>query len=144
MIVRGNKTNVGVLFGGRPAAQPPVPPTESRAVDVAAFARDASAHGVAFAGLLVFTLLLYARPQELFAEALSEILLVKFIAIGTLLAYVIGKLRAGERLTIWPLEVKMLALIVALGILFVPIAFNPQRSIDLLTDTFFKVIIIFV
>jgi O-antigen ligase len=70
--------------------------------------------------------------------------LVKFTAIATLVAYAVGKLIAGERLTIWPLEMKMLALIVTLGILFVPIAFRPQNSIDLLTDSFFKVITIFV
>lgn len=131
-----NKMQTGTLFGGHSGSVFP------RAIESGAAAT--APHSIAFAGLFVFTFLLYARPQELLPQIFGDLPLGKIIAIGTLVAYAIGKLRAGERLTICPLEMLMLATIVALGIMLVPIAREPQHSIDLLTDTFFKVITIFV
>lgn len=142
MNATANKMKVGALFAGRTEAA-----NRAEAESQALFAQRPapnSAHKLAFAGLFVFTLLLYARPQELFSQGLGELPLVKIVALGTLIAYVAGKFGKHERLTIWPLEMKMLAVIVFLGIIFTPVAFRPERSIELLTDTFFKVIIIFV
>jgi O-antigen ligase len=141
-MISSNKMQPGTLFGQRGEGVS----LEARPLEANANrANNAShPHSVAFAGLFVFTLLLYARPQELIPEVFGELPLVKIIAIGTLIAYAGGKLRAGERFTIWPLEMMMLALIVLLGIAFVPIAVAPWHSVDLLTDTFFKVITIFV
>lgn len=157
MIADGNKLKTGALFSGRlrahascvqteakPEAQASRVQTNTKPANEAVVAADSSSHKLAFAGLFVFTLLLYARPQELFSQALGELPLVKIVAIATLIAYAGGKLSASERFTIWPLEMKMLAVIVFLGIILTPIAFSPQRSITLLTDTFFKVITIFV
>ncbi len=138
-MISSNTIQRGALFGQRAEGVPlDVGATEANAGGAA------KPHSLAFAGLFVFTLLLYARPQEIFPHLFGELPLVKVIAIGTLLFYAVGKLRAGERFTIWPLEMMLLALIVLLGIAFVPIARAPQHSIELLTDTFFKVIIIFV
>ncbi len=139
-MILGNKTQPGTLFGQR---------AEGVFREAYPDAGDASenkngSHSLAFAGLFLFTLLLYARPQELFPQLFGELPLVKIIAIGTLIAYTGGKLRAGESFTIWPLEMKMLALILLLGIAFVPVAVWPAHSIDLLTDSFFKVVTIFV
>src|SRR5437870_2534978 len=80
---------------------------------------------LAFAGLVLFTFLLYLRPQEMFPEVLGSIPLVKIVAGTTLLAYFIGKLSAGERLTNWPLELWMILAIVLLGVAFTPIAASP-------------------
>jgi O-antigen ligase len=102
------------------------------------------AHGAAFAGLFFFTLLLYARPNETFPDVFGEFPLVKITAILTLIAYLASKLRLAERLTIWPIELKMLAVITLLGVAFIPIAASPGDSIDLLTDTFLKVVVIFI
>jgi putative inorganic carbon (hco3(-)) transporter len=99
---------------------------------------------VAFAGLFLFTFLLYARPQEMFPEIFGGFQLVKIVAVGTLLAYFIAKLTTGERFTIWPLELTMVLVIAFLGIVFTPIAVAPQDSLNVLLDTFLKVIIIFV
>ena len=138
-MISSNKLQPGTLFGQRAeGVSLDARPVEANANNAA------NPHSVAFAGLFVFTLLLYARPQEIFPQLFGELPLVKVIAIGTLLFYAGGKLRAGERFTIWPLEMIMLALIVLLGIAFVPIAHAPQNSVALLTDTFFKVITIFV
>jgi len=140
-MISGNKTQPGTLFGQRAEgapmeASPVIASDESE--------NKHSSHSLAFAGLFLFTLLLYARPQELFPQLFGNLPLVKVIAIGTLLAYTGGKLRAGESFTIWPLEMKMLALILLLGVAFLPVAVWPGHSIALLTDSFFKVITIFV
>jgi O-antigen ligase len=139
-MISSNKTQPGVLFGQLAEAVS----LEAHPGDSGASENHSASHSVAFAGLFLFTLLLYARPQELFPQLFGELPLVKIIAIVTLIAYTGGKLRAGESFTIWPLEMKMLALILVLGIAFVPVAVWPAHSIELLTDSFFKVITIFV
>jgi O-antigen ligase len=102
------------------------------------------AHGLAFAGLFAFTLLLYARPNELFPEAFGTFPIVRIVAITTLLSYLGSKLLQSEPLTIWPIELKMLLAITALGILFIPLAVSPTNSTDLLSDMFLKVVAIFI
>src|SRR5262245_46014281 len=102
-------------------------------------ARDTSArprHRLAFGGLLLFTFLLYARPNEAFPEVFGEFPIAKIVAIAALLAYFISKLLAAERLTIWPIEFKMIGAIALLGIIFTPIAASPSDSLNVLTDSF--------
>src|ERR1044072_152436 len=79
-------------------------------------------HRAAFVGLLFFTFLLYARPNDIFPQVFGEFPIVKIIAIITLLAYFGSKLSRAERLTVWPIELKMLAIITLLGVAFIPIA----------------------
>jgi len=98
--------------------------------------------GVAFAGLYLFTLMLYLRPSDLLP--IGSFPLVKIVAIVTLIAYVGVQMSRGKALTVWPVEMKMLAVIVLLGVLFTPIAASPQLSIETLTDSFFKVVTVFV
>src|SRR5262245_583637 len=87
---------------------------------------------LAFAGLFLFTLLLYLRPQEMFPELFGSTPIIKIVAIVTLFTYFIAKLAAGEKLTIFPLELKMICVIVLLGLLFTPTATSPQDSLDVL------------
>ena len=101
-------------------------------------------HLLAFAGLFVFTLLLYARPNDLFPDLFGDFSTVKFVAVPTILVYVISKLVAGERLTEWPIEVKMVGVILLLCIAFIPISASPGDSIDRLSDPFLKVVAMFV
>jgi O-antigen ligase len=103
-----------------------------------------SAPGWLFAGLWLFTLLLYMRPNDTFPEVFGTFPLAKIVAISTMLAYALYKLSRAEPLTSWPLELKLVLLIAALGVLFIPFAAQPGDSMDLLTDAFFKVICIFV
>src|SRR5262245_34401454 len=89
-------------------------------------------HWLAFAGVYLFTLMLYARPNDLF-PALGDFPLVKIVAISVLLIYIGSKGVAGARLSIWTLEMTMLVVIAALGLLFMPIAASPKDSLDTLT-----------
>jgi O-antigen ligase len=100
-------------------------------------------HWLAFAGVYLFTLMLYARPNDLF-PALGAFPLVKIVSISVLLIYIGSKISAGGRLSVWTLEMTMLVVIAALGLLLMPIAVSPQQSIDMLTDTYLKTVIIFI
>ncbi|HKP11325.1 MAG TPA: O-antigen ligase family protein [Blastocatellia bacterium] len=101
-------------------------------------------HNIAFAGLFVFTLLLYLRPNEMFPEVFGDFPLAKIVALISLLGYFGSKLMAGERLSVFPLELRMLGVILLLGVALIPAAASAGDSIELLTDTFLKVIAIFV
>jgi putative inorganic carbon (hco3(-)) transporter len=100
-------------------------------------------HWLAFAGVYLFTLMLYARPNDL-APALGDFPLVKIVAIGALLIYIGSKISAGERLSVWTLEMTMLIVIAALGLLLMPIAASPEESLAVLTDIYLKTVIIFI
>jgi hypothetical protein len=112
--------------------------------DAPVSASSRGTHRFAFAGLWFFTLLLYLRPNELFNDTIGFFPIVRYTGVITLLAYTISKLARGERLTIWPLEMKALALIVLLGVVFTPVAVSPADSVSALLDTFLKVVTIFV
>src|SRR2546428_8537626 len=92
-----------------------------------------SKHGLAFAGVYLFTLMLYARPNDLF-PALGSFPLVKIVAIGILLVYIISNVSNGDRLTVLTTEMTMLIVIAALGVLFIPAAASPKDSLGTLTD----------
>lgn len=96
-----------------------------------------------YAGLWLFTLLLYVRPNDAFPGVFGTFPFAKLAALGTVLAYVLYKLSRGAALTIWPLELKLVLLIGSLGVLFIPFAAQPGDSLDLLTDAYLKVICIF-
>jgi O-antigen ligase len=97
---------------------------------------------LAFAGVYLFTLMLYARPNDLF-PAIGDFPLVKIVAVGVMAIYVLSKGAAGERLSVWTLEMTMLMVIAALGLLLTPMAASPKDSLDTLTDPYLKTVIIF-
>jgi putative inorganic carbon (hco3(-)) transporter len=99
-------------------------------------------HWLAFACVYLFTLMLYARPNDLFP--IGDFPLVKIVAVGALAIYVLSKGAAGERLTVWTAETTMLMVIAALGVLFMPTAASPKDSLDTLTDTYLKTVIMFI
>src|SRR5215470_14745012 len=100
-------------------------------------------HWLAFAGVYLFTLMLYARPNDLF-PAIGDFPLVKIVALGVMAIYGLSKVAAGERLSVWTLEMTMLMVIAVLGLLLTPTAASPQDSIDTLTDPYLKTVIIFI
>lgn len=137
---RSNKINRGLLFGHH---------AESVSLPVRSLGASRPAvmdtgHSLAFAGMFFFTLLLHVRPNELFPEMIGTFPIMKIVAILTLIVYIGGKMGSGERLSIWPIEMSMLAIIVLLGIVLTPVAASPAASVEMLSDTFFKVIVIFV
>jgi len=150
-----DKDKAGVLFQGREASAAAelravqnnanaVTPSDNAAAQANVPAAKSASSGVAFGGLFLFTMMLYIRPNDLVPGAFETFQIVKIVAIFTILAYIGSQMSRGNRLTVWPLEMKMLAVILLLAIAFTPLAVSPQTSIDTLSDSFFKVVTIFV
>jgi putative inorganic carbon (hco3(-)) transporter len=97
----------------------------------------------AYVGLYLFTLLLYLRPND-WVPGLGAFPLVKFITFFAPLTYVATKIARNDSLTIWPIELKMLLLILALGLITLPFAQSRSDSLTVILDSLFKIIIIFV
>lgn len=95
-----------------------------------------------FVGLYVFTLLLYARPNE-WVPGLGSFPLLKIVTVIIPLTFIAAKISSGEQLTILPVELKMLLVILGLGILFIPFAQSKEDSLNTLSETFIKLVIIF-
>jgi len=143
MSATGDNKYKGVLFDQ--SAQGPKP-AQHQAADFASSdqPQKRGSQGLAFAGLFLFTLLLYIRPNDFFPGLFNVFPIVKIVAITTIIIYIGGRISRGQQLTHWPVELKTLVAIVALGIVFLPIAQSKSDNIDMLTDTFLKVVIIFV
>lgn len=143
MIFGKDQNRTGALFASRSESANAEPLAVASSGDgIESRAPLTSSSRVAFAGLYLFTMMLYIRPNDILP--IGSFPLVKIVAIIMLVAYVGSKMTLGQPITIWPLEMKMLALILLLGILFTPIAASPALSIETLTDSFFKVVTIFV
>jgi putative inorganic carbon (hco3(-)) transporter len=150
-----DRDKAGVLFEGRKAgaateARPALQndraatPANNAASQADAQAAKAGSSRIAFGGLFLFTMMLYVRPNDLVPGAFETFQIVKIVAIFTILAYLGSQMSRGKGLTIWPLEMKLLAFIVLLALAFTPLAVSPQISIETLSDSFFKVVTIFV
>jgi probable O-glycosylation ligase (exosortase A-associated) len=100
-------------------------------------------HRLAFAGIYLFTLLMYSRPHEVMPSLFGWLPLLKIVAVSSILIYVVTKLRAGEPLIVWTLELKMMTLLWALGLLFAPVAASPRDSFNVLFDPLIKILIVF-
>ena len=101
-------------------------------------------HGLAYFGLLMFTLLLYTRPHDIWPEVFGDSPIIKYVAIPAIAIYIISKLISGERLTIWTKEIKLIGFLVLISVLFTPIATEPDYAVTMLTEVFLKVVAIFI
>ncbi len=100
-------------------------------------------HALSFAGLFIFTFLVYFRPYELFPSLswLSKSALVA--AIGTLAVFIPTQLGLENRLTARPREVKLAFLLLLTGVLSIPLALEPARALQSFIE-FCKVVLMFI
>jgi O-antigen ligase/polysaccharide polymerase Wzy-like membrane protein len=99
------------------------------------------AHAVAFGGLLLFTALLYLRPNELLPIGTFPI--VRIITIGTLVAFFVERLGQGGPISVMPRPFKYLLIVAGLTILSIPFGLDPAASFDGFTDLFLKILLVF-
>ena len=100
-----------------------------------------SAHTVAYAGLILFTVLLYARPNDLLPIGTFPI--VKIMTIGTLAVFFVERLVSGGPLSVMPKPFKYLLALAALVVLSIPVGLDPSASFDAFTDVFLKTVLVF-
>jgi probable O-glycosylation ligase (exosortase A-associated) len=101
-------------------------------------------HTISFVGLFLFTAVLYFRPYEL-APAFSWLSGGAFwIAMITLVIYIPTQLALEGNLTVRPREINLLLLLVVAALLSVPLAISPIEAWGTFTDSFIKVVLMFV
>ncbi len=99
-------------------------------------------HTLTFAGLLLFTLVLYIRPNDLFP--IGDFPVAKIIGLLTLIAFLLEGPRLVSMSGIIPRETKYVLGIAGAMVLSVPLAVNPDRALETLLDVFLKVAVIFI
>jgi O-antigen ligase len=97
----------------------------------------------AFGLLYLFTLLLYARPNDLI-PAMGAFPLAKIVAIIAPLAYIYAQYRLGKPVIKWTIEVKMVIVMLLLAVMFTPFAVSPGESAAMLSEVFIKAVTIFI
>ncbi len=97
----------------------------------------------AFGGLFIFTLLLFVRPNDLLPGVFGAFPFAKIVALFSISIYVFTRLARAQTISILPKELQMIGLMIFLALLLMPIALEPRRTLNILTDTFLKIVIVF-
>jgi len=98
------------------------------------------AHALSYAGLFLFTAVLYFRPYEYLPLPST---LAFWIAVATLLVFFPAQVAAEGTLTARPREVNLVLLLSVGGLLSIPLAINPGEAWETFTDPFMKVVLMF-
>jgi putative inorganic carbon (hco3(-)) transporter len=129
--------------GNAPAVQnePAVAGPSSKALPPAPRKRG---HALTYAGLFLFTVVLYFRPYELF-PALSGFRTMAFwIAITTLAIFFPTQFLLEGNLTARPREVNLVLLFVVVALFSIPLALNRTEAWETFNDTFIKAVLVFI
>jgi len=100
-------------------------------------------HSVSYAGLFLFTALVYFRPYELSPSLFWLSSSAFWVAIATLLIYVITQLGLEGKMTARPREVNLVLLLLLTGLLSIPLALDPMKAWNGFAD-FLKVVLVFI
>jgi O-antigen ligase len=100
-------------------------------------------HSLSFAGIFLFTALVYFRPYEYFPSLFWLSSSAFWVAIATLLVFIPTQLGLEGRITVRPREVNLVLLLLAAGALSIPLALEPGRAGDSFV-VFLKVVVIFI
>ncbi|PYS72854.1 MAG: hypothetical protein DMF69_06480 [Acidobacteria bacterium] len=100
-------------------------------------------HSVSFAGVVLFTVLVFFRPYEWTPSLMWLSSSAFWVAIVTVAIFIPTQLGLENTITARPREVNLALLLLLAGILSIPLALDPGKAFAGLTD-FFKVITIFV
>jgi O-antigen ligase len=97
----------------------------------------------AFGLLCLFTLLLYARPNDLI-PAMGTFPLAKIVAIFAPLTYIHARYKLRKPIINWTIEVKMVIVMLLMAVFLTPLAASPGDSFTALNEVFIKTVIIFI
>src|SRR5687768_10330769 len=108
-----------------------------------AYASARRGHALAFAGLFLFTFVLYFRPYELVSFLSPFSTMAFWTAVATLAVFFPAQFALEGRLTARPREVNLVLLLVVGGLLSIPLAINPGEAWETFNDPFIKVVLMF-
>lgn len=100
-------------------------------------------HGLAYAALFVFTIVLYARPAEFYPSPLTASLAL-IIALSTLAFFIPTQLSLEGNLTARPPEVNLVLLFCLTALLSIPFALNRLLAWQEFNGTFIRCIVMFI
>lgn len=100
-------------------------------------------HGLTYAALFLFTIVLYARPAEFYPSPLTASLAL-IVALTTLTLYIPTQLSLDGNVTARPAEVNLVLLFCLTALLSVPLAINPPLAWHEFSGTFIRCIIMFI
>lgn len=101
-------------------------------------------HALSYAGLFLFTVVLFFRPYELFPALSSLTSLAFWIALPTLLVFLPSQLALEGNLTARPREVNLVLLLVLAALISMPLALNPGEAWESFNKEFIKAVLMFV
>lgn len=100
-------------------------------------------HALSYAGLFLFTVLLYARPAEFYPSRLTASLAL-IVALVTLSFFVPTQLSLEGTLTARPTEVNLVLLFCLTALLSIPLAINRPIAWQEFSGTFIRCVVIFI
>jgi hypothetical protein len=100
-------------------------------------------HGLTYAGLFLFTIVLYTRPAEFYPSPLTASIAL-IIALATLAFFLPTQLALEGTLTARPPEVNLVLLFCLTALLSSPLAINPTVAWREFSSTFIRCIIMFI
>jgi cation transport ATPase len=101
-------------------------------------------HGVTFALLFLFSIVLYFRPYELIPALSSLKSMAFYVGITTLVVYFITQIVSEGNLTVRPREVNMVLLVGLAAILSIPFAIDSGEAWEEFYNLAIKTILIFI
>ncbi len=101
-------------------------------------------HSLTYAGIFLFTLVLYFRPYEMIPGLSGFAVMAEVTAIATLLIYLPTQITKEGSLTVFSTEVKCILVMVACSILSIPIAKDTGIAWQMFYENFSKVVLIFI
>jgi len=100
-------------------------------------------HVFSYAALFLFTIVLYARPAEIYPSALTASIAL-IVGVLTLAVFIPSQFALEGSLTARPREVILVLLFCLAGLLSIPLAIDPGQAWHEFSDTFIRCIVIFV
>ncbi|HLL14605.1 MAG TPA: O-antigen ligase family protein [Pyrinomonadaceae bacterium] len=101
-------------------------------------------HLVSFAGLFLFTVVLYFRPYELIPALSSLTSMAYFVALATVVIFVPSQFALEGTFTYRPREVNLVLLLSVAALLSMPFALNPLEAWDTFNKEFIKAVVMFI
>jgi putative inorganic carbon (HCO3(-)) transporter len=101
-------------------------------------------HTLSFAGLFLFSVILYLRPYELFPALSSFKSMAFYTGLATLIIYGITQVMTEGNLTARPREVTLALLLGIAAILSIPLAIDPNEAWTTFSEHLVKAILIFI
>ena len=100
-------------------------------------------HALTYAGLFLFTIVLYARPSEFYPSPVTASMAL-IVGVITLSIFVVSQLSLEGSLTAPLIEVKLVLLFALTGLLSIPLAMNPSVAWHEFSTTFIRCVVMFI